>query len=151
MVNGRTEVRRYGVISVLVVFVFLLISALTSCSPKIIERYIYQRDTTYINKVQVDSVFLRDSVFIREKGDTVYIYKERVAYKLKAVHDTVWRTKVDSVFVEKEKVVEVSKPLPWGKAAKIGLFWWLVAALAGCLTYIFRKPLIKLLKTLLKI
>ena len=39
---------------------------------------VYVRDTTYISKVQVDSVFKRDSIFVKEKNDTIYVYKEKV-------------------------------------------------------------------------
>lgn len=37
-------------------------------------------DTTYINKLQRDSIYLLDSVYIKEKGDTVFIEKGRIIY-----------------------------------------------------------------------
>lgn len=62
----------------LIVGFAILLVMVTSCSPRIIETIRYQRDTTYVQQVKVDSVYRRDSVFVREKGDTVFIYKERI-------------------------------------------------------------------------
>lgn len=116
-----------------------------SCSPKIYERVVYQRDTTYVQQVKVDSVYRRDSVFVREKGDTVFIYKERIRDRYVFRHDTLRLVKVDSVAVERVKEVKVEKPLSAWKSAKIGAFWWLVAAVLLLLLWTFRKPILKLL------
>ena len=117
----------------------------TSCSPRIIENISYQRDTTYVQQVKVDSVYRRDSVFIREKGDTVIIYKERIRDRYVFRHDTLRLVKVDSVVVERVKEVKVEKPLSAWKTAKIAAFWWLVAAVLLLLLWTFRKPILKLL------
>ena len=126
----------------------LLLSAMvaaSSCSPRIIENIRYQRDTTYVQQVKVDSVYRRDSVFVREKGDTVYIYKERIRDRYIFRHDTLRLVKVDSVAVERVKEVKVEKPLSAWKTAKIAAFWWLVAAVLLLLLWTFRKPILKLL------
>lgn len=128
----------------LVFLVFLF--AVSACSPRIVERIVVQKDTTYIYKVQVDSVYQRDSILVREKGDTVFIYKEHIRDRYRYIHDTLRLVRVDSVAVEREKVVEVEKPLSKWKTAKIGAFWYLCGALALCLLWIFRKPLLKLLQ-----
>ena len=116
-----------------------------SCSPKIYERVVYQHDTTYVQQVKVDSVYRRDSVFVREKGDTVFIYKERIRDRYVFRHDTLRLVKVDSVAVERVKEVKVEKPLSAWKTAKIAAFWWLVAAVLLLLLWTFRKPILKLL------
>ena len=116
-----------------------------SCSPKIYERVVYQHDTTYVQSVKVDSIFRKDSVFVKEKGDTVFIYKERIRDRYVFRHDTLRLVKVDSVAVERVKEVKVEKPLSAWKSAKIGAFWWLVAAVLLLLLWTFRKPILKLL------
>lgn len=116
-----------------------------SCSPKIYERVVYQHDTTYVQQVKVDSVYRRDSVFVREKGDTVFIYKERIRDRYVFRHDTLRLVKVDSVVVERVKEVEVEKPLSAWKTAKIEAFWWLIASVLLLLLWTFRKPILKLL------
>lgn len=123
----------------LVMLVGLTMLCLTSCSPRIVERVVYQRDTTYIEKVRVDSLVQRDSVFIREKGDTIYIYKERVRDRWRLVRDTVTRVKVDSIAVERIKEVKVPVPLSWWQEFKIGAFWWLLGLVLAAVLWIFRK------------
>lgn len=112
------------------------------CSPRIVEKVIVQRDTTRI--VQRDSVYNRDSIFVRVAGDTVYNYVEKWRYRVKT--DTVWRVVVDSVAVERIKEVKVEKPLSAWKRAKIGAFWPLLAAVVALLLWTFRKSLLKLIK-----
>lgn len=129
----------------LIVGFAILLVMVTSCSPRIIETIRYQRDTTYVQQVKVDSVYRRDSVFVREKGDTVFIYKERIRDRYVFRHDTLRLVKVDSVAVERVKEVKVEKPLSAWKSAKIGAFWWLVAAVLLLLLWTFRKPILKLL------
>ena len=129
----------------LIVGFAILLVMVTSCSPRIIETIRYQRDTTYVQQVNVDSVYRRDSVFVREKGDTVFIYKERIRDRYVFKHDTLRLVKVDSVAVERVKDVKVEKPLSAWKSAKIGAFWWLVAAVLLLLLWTFRKPILKLL------
>ena len=113
----------------------------TGCSPKIIERVVYQRDTTVVH--HRDTTFRRDSVYIREwmKGDTVYIEK----YKDRFVYRDRWRDSIrvvrDSVAVETIKEVKVEKPLSWSQKAKIGAFPWILLALIGAVLWIFRKYL----------
>lgn len=124
--------------------------ALPSCSPKIVERVVYQHDTTQV--VRIDSVryWQKDSVFIREKGDTVFQYVEKVRYRDRFRIDTLKEVREvhDTTFFERK----VEKELSVGQKAKIGAFWWLLAGLAACLVWIFRKPLLswfpKLLKTI---
>lgn len=112
-----------------------------SCSPKIVERIVVQHDTTTVN--HRDSIHYRDSIYIREwlKGDTVHIYE----YRDRIIYKDRWRdsivTKVDSFAVETVKEVKVEKPLSVGQKAKIGLFWWLVLAVAGLGVWTFRKPI----------
>lgn len=56
-------------------------------------------DTTYINKLQRDSIYLLDSVYIKEKEDTVLIEKYKYLYRDKLVRDTLYMAKTDSIQV----------------------------------------------------
>lgn len=122
-----------------------LLLLVNSCAaPREVIRW--QRDTTYIERLQVDSIYKRDSVYIREKGDTVYIYKERVRDRYRLLRDTVRLVKVDSIAVERIKEVKVEKPLSWGQRLKLRAFWGLLALVAGLGLWTFRKPLLKLIR-----
>lgn len=56
-------------------------------------------DTTYINKLQRDSIYMLDSVYIKETGDTVLIEKYKYLYRDKLVRDTMYISKADSIQV----------------------------------------------------
>ena len=103
------------------IIVIVAVLLLAGCSPRVVEHIRYQRDTTYIDKVQIDSIYKRDSLYIKEKGDTVYIYKERI------------------------KEVKVEKPLSWWQRSKIGAFPWLLGAVVLLALWTCRKWLVRLL------
>lgn len=128
----------------LVTFALLALLA-TSCGAarKQIET-IYLRDTTYISKVQVDSVFRRDSVFIKEKNDTIYIYKEKVRDRYRLLRDTVYRHKVDSVYIDKIREVKVEKQLTAWQKFKMNGFWILTAIVGGYFVWKNRRGLLSL-------
>lgn len=71
-------------------------------------------DSIYINKVQVDSIFERDSIYINQYtyGDTVYRDKIKYIYRYrdKLRIDTLHHWHVDSVLVEQTRIIEVDKP-----------------------------------------
>lgn len=124
--------------------------ALPGCSPRIIEKVRTEYVTQEVH--HRDTIITRDSVYIREwmKGDTVFVdrFRDRYVYR-DGWRDSI-RVQVDSFAIERVKDVQVEKPLSWGKRAKIGAFWWLVSALILCAGWIFRKPLVAILKTWLK-
>ena len=132
----------------LVAFALLAVLA-TSCGAarKQIET-IYLRDTTYISKVQVDSVFRRDSVFVKEKNDTIYIYKEKVRDRYRLLRDTVYRHKVDSVYIDRVREVKVEKELTAWQKFRLRGFWALLAAIA---CWIVWKNKTRILALLLRI
>ena len=119
---------------------------LSSCSPRVIETIHYQHDTTYVERLKIDSIFQRDSIYIRDHGDTVWIYKEMWRDRWHFQRDTIDRVRVDSVAVEREKIVEVEKPLSKWQKTKQRAFWWLLGSLVALLGWTFRKPILKLIK-----
>lgn len=68
-------------------------------------------DTTYINKLQVDSVFDKEFVYIN--GDTVVKYK--YLYKYKMIRDTVYINRTDSIQVP----YPVERELSWWENFKM--------------------------------
>ena len=64
----------------------------------------YLSQDNFVGHTRVDSVLLRDSIFIREKSDTVFYTKYRTVYKERLRVDTVVRC--DTVYCEREVVVE---------------------------------------------
>lgn len=66
-------------------------------------------DTTYINKLQRDSIYILDSVYVKEKGDTVLIEKYKYLYRDKLVRDTMYISKVDSIQVPYQVEKELTR------------------------------------------
>jgi hypothetical protein len=122
-----------------VIFILVVIASCFACSPRIIEKVRVEKE--YIDRVQKDSVILRDSVWQKEyiKGDTVYLdkYVYKYIYRDKYQTDTVLREVHDTTQVQ----VPVEKKLSFVQKVKIGAFWWLLAALACALLWIFRKKI----------
>lgn len=89
-------------------FICLLVLA-TGCTRKVyvpVESVVSRTDTIYSAKVRVDSVIMRDSVAVFQKGDTVTITKYRDRYRVKELTDTVYQSAIDSVKVSVPYPVE---------------------------------------------
>ena len=83
-----------------VAFLFLF---LTSCRTEYVPVESVRYDSVMIEKLMRDSVFVRDSVYLKEKGDTIYKYKDRFVY--------VYKNRVDTFFTEKIREEEVQVPV----------------------------------------
>lgn len=73
-------------------------------------------------RIKSDSVLVRDSVFIREKSDTVFYTKYRTVYKERLRVDTVVRC--DTIYRDREVIVERESDA----TSKMSLFWKLPLA-----------------------
>ena len=71
----------------------------------------------FVEHFRVDSVVTRDSVFVREKSDTVFYTKYRTVYKERLRVDTIVRC--DTLFRDREVVVERVRD----DGRKLGLMW----------------------------
>ena len=71
-------------------------------------------DTTYVTKWQRDSVWLHDSVLVREKGDTVMVEKWHTKY--------VETVRIDTTFIATHDTIP--QPYPVTKLVEKDLSWW---------------------------
>jgi hypothetical protein len=103
--------------------VFLMLLAwLTSCTTtKYVEVERIRTDTTYITKWQKDSVWLHDSIHIRERGDTVRIERWHTQWRDRLRVDTIYQATHDTIpqpyQVETIKMVE--KDLNWWQLLRL--------------------------------
>ena len=95
----------------MLLFLLLLCGCRTEYVPIESVRY----DSVMIEKLMRDSVFVRDSVYLREKGDTVYVGKDRYVYVYRSVVDTFFAEKIR----EKEVPVPVERKLTWWEVVKM--------------------------------
>ena len=76
----------------------------------VVEKEVHH-DSIYFTKVQRDSVWLHDSISVKEKGDTIKIEKWHTKYIEREVHDTIYQAKRDSIQVPYEVIKEVPAKL----------------------------------------
>ena len=128
----------------LYLFIILLTSAIWS-GCRTIEYYPLETvriDTVYVNKQRVDSVMVRDSVHIIEKGDTVTEFRLKYIYKYKDRTDTLYISKTDTVSVP----YPVEKQLTKWQQTKVNYGGWAMGVIlvfilivVGCMVYKLKK------------
>ena len=93
-----------------ILFLLFMTLLLGSCKvkEKIVEVPIPQIKTEikYIDKVKYDSIYLKDSVYIIQKGDTIYNNKVAYRYKYKYFKDTIIVNKTDTI-TKLQKVTKI--------------------------------------------
>jgi hypothetical protein len=95
--------------------VLALAALLTNCtSTKVVEVERVRVDTTYITKWQKDSVWLHDSILIKEKGDTVLIEKWHTQWRDRLRVDTIYQATHDTI----------PQPYPVTEYVEKELNWW---------------------------
>lgn len=98
------------------IFISIFAAVLVGCKTKtvVVEVERVRTDTTYIAQLQRDSIWLHDSIHVREKGDTVWMERWHTKYIERLRHDTLYRARIDSVPV----------PYPVEKLVPRQLTWW---------------------------
>lgn len=123
---------------------------MTMCTGCTTTKYVtvpeYHTDTLIQAKVLKDSVWLHDSTFIREKGDTVLIERWHTQYKWRELHDTTYVSKTDSIPYPVEVTKEVPAELTWWQQTRLYLanILLIMAALAAVI-YIGKRHIKSLL------
>lgn len=118
-----------------------LVGLLSGCSPKIIEHEVVKHDTTYVEKLRRDSIYMHDSIYVHEytKGDTVYRERDRwhYAWRDRLVHDSIYLAKTDSIFIVKTR--EIEHPISGWQWFQIWAGRIALILAAGCFAYITIK------------
>ncbi len=119
-----------------------LLLSVVSCSPKTI--YVPDVHYEYITKtdtfIKIDSVNIKDSIYVTQKGDTVRIERWRVEYRdrwrEKIVRDTIIRTDTISVPYPVEKKLTIKERFDM----YLGFMWKFIAVLLVLIAgYVFVK------------
>jgi hypothetical protein len=138
--------KEYRLILTYLVAVLLVLIALIcgGCSTtKYVPVETIKRDTVYQSKIERDSVYLHDSVYVKEwqKGDTIYRDRDRwhTKYVEKEVHDTLYQSKTDSIAVP----YPVEKELTWWERKKIEFGELAMVVMAGLLCFVVIKSKLK--------
>lgn len=100
----------------------LIITIITFPSCKEIQYVpVHHHDTTYVNNYIRDSIKEKDSVYVYHNQDTVYIYREKLAFKDRLVHDTVIHNRYIEKPVEVVKTQYIEKEMKWWQKSLMAL------------------------------
>ena len=140
--NSELSLCRLGTILSLVALAMMLMM-LSACSPKTV--YVptetVRTDTLYRTALRIDSVILRDSVTLIQRGDTVYLTKYRDRFRYRERIDTLYQSVTDSVRIRVPYPVE--RPLTQWESTKMELGGWafgaLIVAMVAVVWLIFKR------------
>lgn len=120
-----------------IVVIILLMSAICSCrSVRYVPVETTKSDTVYMNRVQLDSIYMRDSVFIEKSGDTIREFQYKYIYRFKDRIDTLYISKTDSIQVPYPVEVVKYKTPRW--------CWWALGGIVLLLVPYIVKWITKL-------
>lgn len=114
-------------ISLIVFILYMLASCRTEYIPFESIRY----DSIFIAKLQKDSIFIHDSIYTKEKGDTVFQWKYKYVYKYIVKGDTAFIERNDTICVP----VPVEKKLTWWQKQKMDFGEWLLGIVIFYIIY----------------
>lgn len=103
----------------------LLVLSLIGCRTRIQYVPVESVRTEYKDRLQRDSIYFRDSIIMREKGDTVFIDRWRYLYKDRLVTDTLLVS--DTIRVP----YPVEKELTRWQQTKMDVGGWAIGVLSG--------------------
>ncbi len=107
----------------IVLFILLLLLLFAGCKSKTVYVPVESVRTEYRDRLQRDSVHLYDSVFLKVKGDTVWLEKYKYVYRDKLRTDTV--TLSDTI--------AVPYPVVETREVKVYPRWLIILACIGSL------------------
>lgn len=111
---------------------------LTLCGCKSVEYVAVTQehtDTLWQSHSLRDSIYVHDSTYVFERGDTVMVEKWHTKYKLKEVHDTTYVATHDTIPAPYpvEVVKEVPADISWWQQTRMhigGVVLWLIGIVA---------------------
>ena len=113
-------------------FFLLFLTIVISCktTTKVVEIPVETIKTEYIEQIKYDSIYHKDSIYIMQKGDTIYNNKVQYLYKYKYLRDTINITDTIPTIVTVKDTQYTNKLYTWQKllmTVGIGfVLYWIV-------------------------
>lgn len=130
----------WGIIGLIVMSAMMSLAGCTSVKYVPVETV--RTEIQYKDRLQRDSVYVKDSVFLLIKGDTVFRDRWHTVYKDKVIRDTFYVYKTDSIQVP----YPVEKKLTGWQTFKQKTGGFAMAAIVVVLLIVFIKMVYKLKK-----
>ena len=115
-----------------ILFFLLFLTIVISCktTTKVVEIPVETIKTEYIEQIKYDSIYHKDSIYIMQKGNTIYNNKVQYLYKYKYLRDTINITDTIPKIITVEKVQYINQLYTWQKfliVIGIGfILYWIV-------------------------
>ena len=147
--DDRDDMMRAFIRAILAIFTFMffvfMLSLIAGCKSheRVVVVETVRADTLRLSHNIRDSVWLHDSIFIRDNGDTMWIERWHTRWRDRTVHDTTYVSKTDSVPVPYPVEVKVPRELSWWQRLRMhagGIALSLLAIWLGVLIWkIYKK------------
>ena len=103
-----------------VILSLLALALLGSCTTtKYVPVPEYHTDTLLVSHNTRDSIYVHDSTYVKEKGDTVLIEKWHTQWRDRWRTDTIYQSKRDSIPYPVEVIKEVPAKLTWWQQTRL--------------------------------
>ena len=97
-------------------------------------------DSLFFSYFVKDSVFVKDSTHVRERGDTVFWYRMKYMFVNKTVSDTVYIER----YKDRDVPVPVERKLSWWERQKVDYGGWAMLILVAAMLLKIRKWLARI-------
>ena len=118
------------ILQILFFLIFLTIVISCKTTTKVVEIPVETIKTEYIEQIKYDSIYHKDSIYIMQKGDTIYNNKVQYLYKYKYLRDTINITDTIPTIVTVKDTQYINKLYTWQKllmTVGIGfVLYWIV-------------------------
>ena len=111
---------------ILILSLFAALLFFSGCSPRILVREVVRDSLIVRTTLDRVNMYEKDSIFVKQKGDTVWLERWSIRYKDKLIE------KKDTTYINKVEIKEVAVPaqLNWWQHWQIRSFWWLFGVVA---------------------
>ena len=121
---SKEDQAKYGCFQASAILIGFLIAmaicALCSCSTtKYVAVPEYHTDTLRLTRNVRDSIYVHDSTYVREAGDTILIEKWHTRWRDRWCTDTIYQSKIDSIPYPVEVTKEVPAELTWWQQTRL--------------------------------
>lgn len=129
------NVIKWLVVWMVILFVLALLASCRQVEYLTVEKV--RTDTTYITKWQRDSVWLHDSIRVREKGDSVWVERWHTQWRDRLRVDTIYQATHDTIPqpFPVETIKEVPAELSWWQRLRIWIGNIGLIAILGVIGY----------------
>ena len=122
-----------------VVLLAVVLLCLVSCKTTYVPVETVRVETERVVDIQRDSIYVLDSVFVRQANDTVYLTKWRVEYKEALRIDTLLRERIDTMVVEKTVEKQLTEWEQLSLDVGNGVLWVAIIAAIAAIVWVVIK------------